>query len=103
MTPEDLTKLKARVEQALALSVKAVGTLPTPKGAPTSYHVPMDRCWAFVNVESTQGGLTDRAVRALGGSAFTVVVDDAGITITPTPAPSPASAPPPVSPAPATH
>ena len=96
MTPEDQAKLKAHVEQALAASVKALGTLPRQPA--DSVRMPMDRCWALVNVESTQATLTDRAVRAMGGTAFTVTVDDTGVTIAPQAAPVPAPAP-----APATH
>jgi len=78
MNDADKAALKARIDEALAASMKESGTLPTPKGAPLNVHMPMDGVWALVTLEDVRFLLTDRAVRTLGGHAFAVTVDDAG-------------------------
>lgn len=99
MSPADLAALKSRIESALAESVKEFGggTVPSPRLAKLA--MPLDRAWALVNADDARAILTDNAVRAMGGTAFTVTVDDAGITIEPAAKPAAPVATPPATPA----
>jgi len=93
MNDADKAALKTRVEEALAASVKALGTLPTPKHAPANVTFHMDRAWSLVTPEDTRFLLTDPAVRTLGGGGFAVTVDDGGVTITAGGTPAPVLSP----------
>ncbi|AGA28381.1 hypothetical protein [Singulisphaera acidiphila] len=65
MTAEDLATLKARIEAALADSVKEFGDRPGPAAGPTRIAMPLARAWALANLEDTRALLTDRAVSLL--------------------------------------
>lgn len=104
MNPKDMATLKTRVETALADSAKEFGGKPGKPKRPSKVVLSMDLAFGLVNHDDTRAILTDRAVKAIGGTEFTVTVDDTGVTIagiapapakpepTPTPVPTPAPA-----------
>lgn len=83
MTLEDQAKLKTLIESALAESVAVLKPGPRGSSSPTIYRLPFSQAWALVDVANIRAVLTDRAVKALQGTAFSVTVDPNGITITP--------------------